>query len=112
MKTSGYSTAPLFKKFGLKEGFLLKLVAARSNYKELFDELSDTLVFKNKTVADLDFIHLFTNSIEELKEKLPQLKEQIKKGGMIWVSWYKRSSGKATELSDNIVRMLRLQLAL
>ena len=74
--------------------------------------MSGTLVFKNKATANIDFIHLFTNSVKELETKLPLLKEQIKKDGMIWVSWYKKSSGRATELSDNVVRDTALAIDL
>lgn len=35
---------------------------------------------------------------------LPKLKEQIKKSGTIWVSWYKGSAKKPTELTENIIR--------
>jgi hypothetical protein len=43
---------------------------------------------------------------------LPRLKTQIKKKGMIWVSWYKKSSGKITELNEHLVRQAALSLGL
>jgi hypothetical protein len=65
------------------------------------------LVVKDKG-SDLDFIHLFTNSLNELEAALPHIKEQIKKSGTIWVSWYKKSAKKETELTENVIRDLAL----
>ncbi|HMC85175.1 MAG TPA: DUF3052 family protein, partial [Chitinophagaceae bacterium] len=50
--------------------------------------------------------------LAELEDKLPVLKQQIKKNGSIWVSWFKKSSGKLSELSDQVVRETALALGL
>jgi len=109
---AGYSTTPLFKKLGLKEGFFVKVIHPPGNYKALLGEFADTLQFENKSTADLDVIHLFTNSVAELEKLLPELKMQIKKNGSIWVSWYKKSAGQPTELTENIVRETALAMGL
>jgi len=101
---SGYSANPLFKKLGLKEGFQVILVNAPVSYKALLGDIAEKLSFKSKTATGVDFIHLFTNTVQELEKALPVLKQQIKKDGMIWVSWYKKSSGKTTELTENMIR--------
>jgi hypothetical protein len=100
---AGYSTNPLHKKLGLKEGFNVLVINEPENYKALIGEIASTLYFNDKT-TELDFIHIFTNSIKEFENTLPKIKEQIKKDGTIWVSWYKKSSGKATELTENMIR--------
>ena len=62
--------------------------------------------------APLDFIQLFTNSLEEYYRELPLLKKQLKKDGILWVSWYKKASGKKSELTDNIIRNYGLETGL
>ena len=57
---AGYSSNPLYKKLGLKEGFTVKLINPPDNYKDLIEPISKQLVFKNKATTDLDFIHFFT----------------------------------------------------
>lgn len=101
---SGYSANPLFKKLGFKEGFTVKLVHAPAHYRELIGDDYDTLQIKNTATTGLDLVHFFTNSLAELEKQLPMLKEQIKKNGTIWISWYKKSAGKPTELTENIIR--------
>jgi Protein of unknown function (DUF3052) len=109
---AGYSVNPLFKKLGLKEGLQVILINAPVNYKELIGEIHDKLIIKKRSIGETDFVHFFTNSMKELEQKLPELKLQIKKDGMIWVSWYKKTAGKTTELDENKIRSLALVIGL
>ena len=111
---AGYSTNPLFKKLGIKEGASVRLINPPRNYTALIGEIAGTLSFREKGNAGegLDFIHFFTNSAGELEKTLPGLRQEIKKDGMIWVSWYKKSCGKPTELTENMVRDTALAIGL
>jgi len=113
--TAGYSTTPLYKKLGIKEGFSVKLINPPRNYTGLIGEIADTLHFcDGGTVGKvgLDLVHFFTNSASELERTLPVIKQEIKKDGMIWVSWYKKSCGKATEVTESMVRDTALAVGL
>jgi hypothetical protein len=59
-----------------------------------------------------DFIHLFAKSVKELERFLPECKEALKKDGMLWISWYKKSSGKNTDLTESGVRDAGLAIGL
>lgn len=109
---AGYSNTPLFKKLGLKDGCTIKTIHAPAHYKELLGDASERISFKPQATKDLDVIHFFTNSENELNSILPKLMQQISKSGSIWVSWYKKASGKATELNDNILREAALAIGL
>jgi hypothetical protein len=102
--TAGYSANPLYRKLGLKEGFHVHLIHAPVHYPEWVGEMYHELVVHKSAGVDLDFIHFFPLDMKELLQILPRLKKQIKKNGMIWISWYKTSSGKATDLSENFIR--------
>lgn len=121
--TAGYSNTPLYKKLGMKEGFRVKFINAPCDYKELIGEMSELLVYKMSDGqgkggrsrgegAELDLIHFFTNSASELEKVLPLIKQEIKKDGTIWVSWYKKSCGKPTEVTENMVRDTALAIGL
>ena len=101
---AGYSNNPLSKKLGLKKGLIIKLIHPPENYLKLSDNLGDARKSDKMADAYFDLIHLFTNSLEELGIAIPQLKLQIKKNGMIWISWYKKSSGQISELNENRIR--------
>lgn len=109
---AGYSTNPLYKKLGIKEGATALFIDPPVNYNDLIGGIADTLIIAKKTANDIDFIHFFTNSQKELTTILPRLMRQIKKDGTIWVSWYKKSSGKPTELNENFIRDTALSIGL
>lgn len=108
---AGYSSTPLYKKLGLKEGFTVKLINPPPNYTALIETISKDIIISKKK-EQVNFIHFFSNSVKELENKLPKLKNEIAKDGMIWVSWYKKSTKKATELNENIVRDTALAIGL
>ena len=101
---AGYSVNPLYRKLGLKEGYHVKLIHAPDNYPALISEIFDKLKIRNSTGKGFDFIHFFPKTLIELVQLLPGLKSEIKKDGMIWISWYKTSSRKKTDLSENLIR--------
>ena len=54
--------------------------------------------------AQSDFIQFFAKNRADLKREFPRLKEKLKQGGIIWVSWPKTSSGLKTDLTQGVVR--------
>ncbi len=109
---AGYSTNPLYKKLGIKEGATALFINAPTNYNDLIGDIADTLITASQKATGIDFIHFFTNSRKELATTLPRLMQQIKKDGTIWVSWYKKSAGKPTELNENLIRDTALSIGL
>jgi hypothetical protein len=57
-------------------------------------------------------IHLFATKAATLGDKLPVYRDAIEPDGMVWVSWPKKSSGVATDLTENVVRDTALALGL
>ena len=47
-----------------------------------------------------------------MKARLESLRCAIDPAGMIWVSWPKKSSGVATDLTEDVVRQIALPLGL
>jgi len=101
---AGYSANPLFRKLGLKEGFHIRLIHPPGHYPSWIPEIFDHLIVHKGTGTELDFIHYFPKSSIELEEILPRIKKEIKKNGMIWVSWIKKTSGKISGISENMIR--------
>ena len=106
--TVAYSSTPLFKKLGLKDGMNAKFINPPKDYLIAFKK--DVKIISSE--APFDFIQLFSNKLEEYKSELPYLKKQLKKDGIIWISWYKKASGKKTELTEDIIRDFALETGL
>ena len=60
----------------------------------------------------LDMVHLFATRAAGLAAKLRRYRKTIAPDGMIWVSWPKKSSGVASDLTDVVVRDTALPLGL
>lgn len=108
MESVGYSKTPLVKKLGLKDGQSVLFVNQPSNYFDLLQILPEV----KEAQYELDFIHLFVHSSAELINHLASLKPELKKTGMLWVSWPKKSSGVPSDLSDGVVREAGLKAGL
>ena len=107
---AGYSERALFEKLGMKPQSQWKLIQAPNYY---FDILGDVeqVSFESKG-QEFDGIHLFTNNIKDLEDRLNALRHMIKKEGMIWVSWYKKSAKIPSELSEDNIRDTAIGLGL
>lgn len=60
----------------------------------------------------LDFVHLFTKSRTELEREMKRVSKMLAPAGMLWISWPKKASGVATDLTENIIRETGLALGL
>lgn len=56
--------------------------------------------------------HLFVTHCATLHCKLRMLLPLLARDGMIWVSWPKRASGVATDITEDIIRAVALPLGL
>lgn len=110
--TAGYSGTPLAKKLGFKEGFTILTVNEPDHYRDLIDPLPPNTRFTNKPVANIDLIHFFTNSRDDLFSGLAKYKQLIKQDGTIWVSWYKKAAKLPTEITEDTIREACLPLGL
>ena len=101
MKHPGYSGTTLAKKLGIKPGFLVRIVNGPSDYLSLFSDFPDNVHVSGKDEGPTDLIHCFYIKRTDLEKQLPKLREEIKPNGSIWISWYKKSSGIQTDITED-----------
>ena len=109
MAAAGYSGTPLLKKLGIKPGYKLVLINQPENYFELLEaDVTDQVCNKNEVP---DLIHLFVITKKEFESEMKRLEPVIKKNKkiVIWVSWYKKSSGIATDITEDTIRNFALK---
>ena len=107
--TSGYSGTPLKQKLGIKPGYRMCVIGAPDNYWDLLGDLPEDVSVRALGQGAFDFIHLFAKDRAQLEAQMPTLRESIVPNGMLWVSWPKKASKVATDLSENVVRDLALK---
>lgn len=109
---AGTSGKPISQKLGLKPGFRIFTDGAPSDYRKIIGEWPEGAIIVARAAAALDMVHVFAVEAKGLAAKLTRYREAIAPDGMIWVSWPKKASGVATDLSDVVVRDLALPLGL
>lgn len=109
---AGYSGTPLAKKLGIKPGFRVRTSNAPGNYLDLIDPYPANATISGAIRKDIDIWHFFTRSARELQRALPAIMETIRQDGMIWVSWPKKASKVATDITEDTVRKVALPLGL
>lgn len=108
----GYSGTPLPKKLGIKDGYRVALIGMPAEVRtELRVALAKCRVAK-AAAAPLDFISLFSKSRAELERDMTRAAEALAPTGMLWISWPKKSSGVATDLTENVIRETGLAIGL
>ena len=110
--TTGYSNKSLSAKLGIKEGFKVYLKNEPVNYFDLLIPIPKNISFKKRISGELDFVHFFVEEKKEFQKEIIKLKEKIKKDGMIWISWPKKSSKIPTNITEDIIREVILPLGL
>ena len=109
---AGYSGKPVVQKLGIKPGFCIFATGLSSAYGDVVGELPGDVTIRSRFKAPLDMVHLFTTTSRGLAVKLRDYRAAIEPDGMIWVSWPKKASGVATDLTENVIRDTALPLGL
>jgi hypothetical protein len=106
---AGYSGTPLQKKLGIKPGANVLIQNEPDEYFDWISPLPIDVSIKKSSAKELDFIHAFVKDQKEFKKLFLSNKKVLKKDGMMWISWPKKSSGVTTDLDENFIRDFGLQ---
>jgi hypothetical protein len=109
---AGYSGKPVVQKLGIKPGFRIFAAGAPAAYSDIVGKLPAGVTIVSRPNAPLDMVHLFATEAAGLAGKLRGVRDAIAPDGTVWVSWPKKASGVATDLSDVVVRDTALALGL
>jgi hypothetical protein len=109
---AGYSSTPLPKKLGIKEGSRLAVVNAPADFEAYLGLLPDGAEVVKRLTKPLDLVVLFVTSERSLARDFAKLAEKLATNGMIWVAWPKKSSGVATDLLFDRVQRIGLDAGL
>ena len=109
MATAGYSGTALIKKLGIRPGMKIFLLNAPENYFDLLQEDITKQIITGKQIPS--FIHLFAKDSVAFKKGMEKILQYAvaNTAVIIWVSWYKKASGIATDLTEDVIRNFALQ---
>jgi hypothetical protein len=112
LSAAGYSATPLAQKLGIKQGARVFAVGTPQNYRTLLAPLPDGVSFTSRLLPATDIVHLFTRKRAELEKSLGAWYGKLKPDAAVWVSWPKKSSGVATDITEDVVREVALPIGL
>ncbi|HEY2807779.1 MAG TPA: hypothetical protein VGI91_03210 [Steroidobacteraceae bacterium] len=102
---SGYSGTPLAQKLGIKAGRRRCPRFAPADYLEWLAPLRPVEVV-TRLNAGADLIHLCATRRAKLPGMLANIPGRLRFDAALWVSWPKKVSGVATEITEDTIREL------
>lgn len=99
-----YSSTPLAKKLGFKDGTRYLLVGAPAQFDRELAPIPSTAVAVAPRAGEADLIVFFAPESRSLKAHVPALIKKLPSAGALWIAWPKLASGVATDLRENLVR--------
>ena len=109
--TAGYSGKPLAAKLGLASGQRLLVIDPPPHLDALVADAPKDLT-RLARLSEFDVGWIFVTRYAGLAARLERLLPKLAQGGMIWVSWPKKASGVATDMTEERVRDAALPLGL
>jgi hypothetical protein len=104
----GYSGTPLPKKLGVKPQTTLVLLGAPSDFAATLGELPEGVRTRTRASGFAEVVVAFFTDRSKLERRLEPLARLIYPDGGLWIAWPKRSSGVATDVTEDVVRALAL----
>ena len=101
--TAGYSGKPLSAKLGIKPGDRVLALDPPPHYADLVAPLPEGAQVRAQTEAP-DIVHAFLRSRAGLAAAAARLVTLPRPGGMLWISWPKKTSPQFRDLTEDGVR--------
>lgn len=114
LPAAGYSPTPLVAKLGLKDGQSVVFV-------DLPEELGELAFSRDFAARKLtgwagidaageghDVVHAFTRRRADLDGNAETFKKMIAPDGAVWISWPKKASKIATDITEDVIRDVAL----
>ena len=106
----GYSVTPLAKKLSLRDGLRTWWDGMPSNIGEDIRAQVPALALLDMPDPPIEAAHIFVTQCAILDCKLRLLLPLLDRAGFVWVSWPKRASGVATDITEDVIRAVALPL--
>jgi hypothetical protein len=106
--TAGYSGKSLSDKLGIRAGDRVILLHGPDGIETTLGSLPAGAVLGTRRSRAARVTLLFATREADLRLEFPPLAAALPEGAMLWVAWPKKTSGRATDLSENLIREICL----
>jgi hypothetical protein len=102
---AGYSGTPLWKKLGYAPGMRALAMGSPPGYRKMLVlPQAMQVAWLTESEKGMGFVHLFALRAATLRTELRRLRRQIAPDGVVWVSWPKKASKVATDITEDTIR--------
>jgi hypothetical protein len=106
---AGYSGTPLASKLGIREGSAFALLHAPTAFSL---DLPPGVTVRHRARGRCDVILAFFTRMVRVQAQADALGHMVFPSGGLWIAWPKRSSGRATDVTDHELRRTLLPAGL
>ncbi|WP_437585734.1 YdeI/OmpD-associated family protein [Sorangium sp. So ce1000] len=96
------TSSPLTRKLQIKPDHRLLILGAPDGFAAALDPLPEGVTVATAARGQFDVVHLFVRRARDLEEKAPKAIGAVRDGGVLWISYPKRSSGVETDLTRDV----------
>ncbi len=107
---AGYSKTPLAQKLGIKAGTKVITLNPPAGYRKWLAPLPEGVSFTSEIRAGAVFIHFFVSERKMLEKELKRFRKLMADPGTLWISWPKKSSRIASDITEDTIREVALPL--
>ncbi len=97
------SDKTIAQKLQIKAGRSVRLVNAPKGYDGVMGPLPPGAKLVTKSAKPADILQVFVKDMAELSKWLPQLKDAVAPGGLLWITYPKGTSVVKTDVSRDII---------
>ena len=101
---AGYSGTPLPKKLGIGAGTRFAVKSDPPDFTATLGPLPEGAERLARVRGPLDVVIAFFTARSTLVREWPALTKAAAPAGCVWVAWPKRSSGRATDITEDTLR--------
>ena len=110
MPEAGYSGTPLPKKLGIAAGLRVVALNPPRDYRNLVSPWPEGATLATRADAKTDLVHLFVAERAVLGKESKRLRALLQPNAVLWVSWPKKASKVATDVTEDVIREVVLPL--
>jgi hypothetical protein len=103
MVMAGYSGTPLPKKLGIVGDVVFVTIDPPADFETTLGDYGEA-VWQRSLLAPVDVVVAFFTSRAKLGAAWPKLTAAAQPNGAVWVAWPKKTSGIATDITENALR--------
>jgi hypothetical protein len=107
-----YSSTPLSKKLGIRDGGRVVLVNPPEGFASLLEPLPPGARLGRRVADATDVIVVFSTSVSDVERRFKSLVSSLTPGGRLWIAWPKKASNVDSDVTFDRAQRVGLNAGL